>query len=125
MIIFARVTEGAEPKPIFYRISENGIPEAAKAPESVADENRAKVLACLNGSAVPMSRAKISEVSGMNGETVKKHLRVLIELGKVTSEGENRNTVYRATRSPGMPGNNDEIPGESDVIATHLKGSWE
>lgn len=124
-LIFAKVSDGSEPSPVYYHIRDDGLPEIVKSPESISDENREKVFSYVTSAESHVTRAQISEATGIKSTTtIKRHLLALIEQGRIISVGENKATRYWGTGPPDQPDQNTTRSGVSDDATDMLDESW-
>jgi hypothetical protein len=111
-LVFAKVSEGPTPDPIWYRTGDDGLPVVVDAPEVVSSGNRDKVLAAIADAGQPLKRREIEDRTGFKRETIAGHLRALIEAGKVRRVGDGRETTYcLPTDLPNLP-SSDLLAGE-------------
>jgi AAA domain-containing protein/DnaB helicase-like protein len=95
---FPKVASAKQPKPRFFRLSDDGVPELAEAPEEVGERNRARVLTALErlGTA---SRRQLEIETKFSPRTVKEHLAALVEAKRIAVNGSGCNTSYASVHS--------------------------
>ena len=104
-IVFAKVSEGAEPHPIYFRLGEDGQPEVIPAPEDVSDANRDRVLKSVSGFGRPVQISEVMSATRMTRATVKRHLTKLADGGFLNVLGQGKDTSYsKITGSTGSTG---------------------
>lgn len=118
-LVFAKVSTGETPEPIYFRMGPSG-PEVVEAPEQVATSNRENVAQVVLGSSVPVTARQVAEALGISKPTANRHLTALVKAGRIAQLGENQAARYTApTASPSQPSQVDLRDGLADWEATH------
>lgn len=120
-LVFVKVTEGAEPAAVWFRLREDGRPEVVTPPEAKADGNRERVLQAVLSAFHPVSRGELAAALDLDRATVTRHLRALTEARSVERFGDNRTTRYQApTGAPAQPAQHDPRAGVEPQFSSEL-----
>jgi AAA domain-containing protein/DnaB helicase-like protein/helix-turn-helix protein len=124
-LTFAKVSEGPTPGDVWFRIGEDGQPEAIESPDARGDKNREMVLRLVVEAGTPLARGEIAERAGLTPATAKRHLAALVESGLVMAFGENRHTRYLSpTGSPAQPAHDGGRAGSSGLFDKDIAPEW-
>ncbi len=97
-IRFAKVSCAETPAPIYFRLSDAGVPEKCEPPEEAQREKgkatREKIARFILGAGRSVSRAEVAEAVELGRSAVTAHLNSLIRAGRIDSYGENKGTRY-------------------------------
>ena len=125
-LVFAKVSEGITPEDICFHIRDDGKPEVVKSPEKIREGNADKIASAISEAGRALTRSEIVTITGLGSETVKKHLRNLVQEGRVETSGTYKSPLYASLiGSSGTSGQNTAIPDASISVANRLSDSWE
>ena len=123
-ITFVKVSEGAMPAPIMFRLRDNGRPEVVTSPGRAVCPTRDRVLQAVLRASQPVPQREIAAALSLSPATIKRHLEALVEAGRVKRIGENKATRYRApTGSPAHAAQSAGRAGELSMSANGLGDS--
>jgi replicative DNA helicase len=123
-LVFVKVTEGATPAEVYFRIGESGVPEVVQSPESKAEENRTRVLQAVLRAGRPVTRADVESLTGLGRSATAGHLKALCGESHITASGSARDVSYSAPIvRPSEPSVEELVDEGSSIVRNGLGDS--
>jgi hypothetical protein len=123
-LVFARVSDGRAPDPVWFRLGAAGRPEVVQSPESKHNPTRERVLKTLQDAQGWVRIGKLVTSLPWSVDTVLRRLNELVEAGEAERRGKNRGTEYRAvTTAPPHPPHATTCGGEVQLVDNEMRGS--